>query len=583
MLILIPYYLALGFFALTWGQLPFWLLKLKKPENAFLDILFGTLILSIISLLFVIGGPINLLTQSIFVFCTLAIAFLQREEMMHRLNLLYSSFKQFSKTDFFILAAILIPVLYQSAQATKINDNGGYYQPTIAWMEQVGLVKGLANIYPALGLYSSWHSLTALFDLNQLGLGSYHQINGFLFSFTILWLFRELKLNIILRFKFILLGILVYIVLLGFFFLSAPNADLPMICYAGLLIYYLLYPKEDFHPLIWWLICFALFAIKPPASTALVISILVVLKKNFSLKSKFNSLILILPLVFILIYKNVILSGYAIYPLNKPDIFKVEWKVPPNWNELYRVGIVSWGIQDKYEIKDWNTAKNEKQGRLTKWLFRSGYKGLMNKFLFLNFCLLILLTLISYIKKRKLSWHILLLILLLLIFQGIEWLYLSQYRLMLATGLSILLVNLYLVFQPDQKWMNKIRKPQLIQNGISLGLILFLWLIAFVPFSMFANSSRNKSITKSEGFNTRYLIEPWHQFDNGPIHTNRFNNMVFYYYPERVYCWDCPLPCVSKSHHDFLLKNLGLEISPLGNSIQDGFKLINKSTVDIKK
>jgi hypothetical protein len=52
--------------------------------------------------------------------------------------------------------------------------------------------------------------------------------------------------------------------------------------------------------------------------------------------------------------------------------------------------------------------------------------------------------------------------------------------------------------------------------------------------------------------------------------------MVFYYYPERVYCWDCPLPCVSKSHHDFLLKNLGLEISPMGNNIQEGFKLIQK-------
>ncbi|MFY8021942.1 MAG: LIC_10190 family membrane protein [Bacteroidia bacterium] len=576
MFILIPYYLILSLIAIIWAQLPFWLLKLKKPENVFLDILFGILLLSILSLLFVVGGPINLLTQAIFVFSTLAIAYLQREEMSIRLKLLLSALKQFSKTDILILTGILIPILYQAAQATKINDNGGYYQPTIAWMEQVGLVKGLANIYPALGLYSSWHSLTALFDLNQLGLGSYHQINGFLFCAILFWLFRELKLNIIMKYKILLLGILGYIVLFGFFFLSAPNADLPMICFSGLLIYLFLYPKENFHPLIWWLLGFALFAIKPPASTALIISLLVIIQKQFSFKSKLNSLILILPLIFLLIYKNVILSGYAIYPLNKPDIFKVEWKVPPNWNELYRVGIVSWGIQDKYEIKDWNQAEKEKPGRLSKWLFRSGYKGLMNKLIFTNFCLLVILSIFSLAIRRNLSRQLLLLIFLLLLFQGIEWLYLSQYRLMLATGLSILLINIYLVFHTNQNWPNKISKPQFIINGTSIMLILFLWMIAFVPFSMFASSSRNKSITKSEGFNTRYLVEPWHQFDNGPINTNRFNNMVFYYYPERVYCWDCPLPCVSKSHHDFLLKNLGLEITPLGNSIRDGFKLSKK-------
>jgi hypothetical protein len=125
------------------------------------------------------------------------------------------------------------------------------------------------------------------------------------------------------------------------------------------------------------------------------------------------------------------------------------------------------------------------------------------------------------------------------------------------------------------KISEKLNQLKVLQIG-SFTVAMYLWAIAFIPFSAFSNSSRNKSITNSEGFNNRYLIEPWHQFDNGPIYTNRFNNMVFYYYPERVYCWDCPLPCVSKSHHDFLLKNLGLEITPIGKNINEGFKLIQK-------
>ncbi len=323
------------------------------------------------------------------------------------------------------------------------------------------------------------------------------------------------------------------------------------------------------------MICIGLFIIKPPASTALVLASIVLLDKKFSFKSKLNSLIIITPILFILLFKNVMLSGYVLYPMNQPDLLKVEWKVPKNWNELYRQGIVSWGIQDKYEIKDWDTQKEKKGNRLSKWLFRTGYKGLMNKILFLNWVLALLLIGIGFIRKLKINRIQISLFIVLLFFQVFEWLYLSQYRLMLATGLSIFVLNLYYLLSLVSKISEKLNQLKVLQIG-SITVAMYLWAIAFIPFSAFSNTSRNKSITNSEGFNNRYLIEPWHQFDNGPIYTNRFNNMVFYYYPERVYCWDCPLPCVSKSHHDFLLKNLGLEITPIGKNINEGFKLIQK-------
>jgi hypothetical protein len=147
---------------------------------------------------------------------------------------------------------------------------------------------------------------------------------------------------------------------------------------------------------------------------------------------------------------------------------------------------------------------------------------------------------------------------------------------MLSTGLSILLLNIYILFNTLEKRISNWGKFPIIMN-LSLGsFILIIWTFAFVPFSAFSETSRNKSITKSEGFKSTYLIEPWHQFDNGSIYTNRFNGMVFYYYPARGYCWDCPLPCVSRSHHDYLLKNLGLEVKPLGKTPLEGFKLIEK-------
>jgi hypothetical protein len=561
---------------MIWAQVPFWLLKIKKTENVFFDILFGIAFLCLISMCFVIGGPINLVTQIIFLFCTMAIAFLQREAFISRINQLISTLRSLNKFEIILLILLIIPVLYQSAQATKINDNGGYYQPTIAWMEQYGLIKGLANIYPALGLFSAWHSLTALFDLNQAGFGSFHQINGFLLSWLIFWIFIEIKLTISTQLKSILVMMLGFILVFGFFFLSAPNADFPIICFSGLIIYTMLSKKEIFHPLIWWIICLAIFCIKPPGVTGIIIAFMILFEKAFSLKSKLNSLSILLPIIGILVFKNVMLSGYVFYPMNQPDIMKVEWKVPKNWNDLYRKGIVNWGINDKDDIKDWKVEEQTKFNRLSKWLSRSGYKGFINKILFSNWTIALILLGILTITKFKNHQKTLLIVTLLLLFQVFEWLYLSQYRLMLSTGLSILLLNIYILFNTLEKRISNWGKFPIIMN-LSLGsFILIIWTFAFVPFSAFSETSRNKSITKSEGFKSTYLIEPWHQFDNGSIYTNRFNGMVFYYYPARGYCWDCPLPCVSRSHHDYLLKNLGLEVKPLGKTPLEGFKLIEK-------
>lgn len=55
-------------------------------------------------------------------------------------------------------------------------DTYSYYLPTIKWLDQYGLVKGIANFDFNLGQHSLWHIIQASFNESIDG---YYKINVF--------------------------------------------------------------------------------------------------------------------------------------------------------------------------------------------------------------------------------------------------------------------------------------------------------------------------------------------------------------------------------------------------------------------
>jgi hypothetical protein len=570
MIALLPFYLLIGLLCLIWAQPIIYLAKPEKTINPLLLCLVGMAFLSIISMFLVFGGPIKLYTQVLFWISSSLLFYLNKENILTQIKLIKSIFKAWTPFQSVSFLLVSIAILYQSAQASKIHDNGAYYQQTIQWMEQYGLVKGLANLYPALGLYSNWHALTALLDLNQIGLGSTHQINGFLMLLFFAWALIEFYVSN----KWTLYLWVSIQVVLGFFYLTAPSADLPVMLFSGILVYYFVKGISQNESLLFGLIALAVFVIKPPALLGLLFFCYLLyfnknVFKNFLLLCIFGLL-----MAGSFVYKNTILSGYAMYPNAKPNVFDLEWKVPENWNKVYRQGVISWGISDSQKIKNWDSNSQQiKSSRFETWLSRPGYKGLMNKLLFINW--LIALTCLVLFWKKLWQKHQLVFIFItaLLFAQYWEWLSLSQYRLLLPSGLSLFYLWLFLFMQAS-----KHDDSQLNFQKIGLiGLVLIMWIFSFFPFHLFNKTSRNQDITQSSGFNTQYLIEPFHQFEYGPMSFFRSKKGVFYYYRDTKLSWNCALPCVSKSHHDFLYENLGYEVQMLGDSPKDGFKMVKNS------
>lgn len=581
MLLLIFYFILLFPLLLIWGQVPYWLLKKSGSTNPFDDLLMGLIVLSLVSMGLVLGGPINGLTQGIMLFTTLSLGWLWREQLIQRWSLFKAAFKGMSAQRIALRLALAVPVLYQSAQATKINDYGAYYLQTIQWMEKFGVVKGLANLYPPLGLFGTWHSLTALCDFNQIGLGNTHYLNGLLMLVWIFWSLREWELAVFqFHRKIVLLISTAFILVLGFFFLTAPSADLPILVFSAWLFHRSLFEENKLHGFLALLVAFSLFWIKPPATAALVLGAFRLLQKDWSLKSKSYSLMALFPFLVLGLTKNTLLSGYPLYPMSSPDWLNLEWKVPADWNAVYRKGIASWGQNDNPNPAEFESAQEPVLKKLGVWLSRAGYKGLMNKAIF-GIALLAPLGLAWAMRRKQVNRLQLALFAGLLFALGLDWLFLRQYRLLLTSTLILLLMATYLVLNASQKssWL-----ASLAQSGGKLywGLALMLAIFAWVPFSAFREQSRNKNITQSEGFNSRYLIFPWQKFEHGELATWELGGMTFRYYPERGYCWDAPLPCISRSHHSILLKSMQLEIRPLGKRPQDGFRLEKINPVQLE-
>jgi hypothetical protein len=492
-------------------------------------------------------------------------------------------FQSLSKKEVIGFGIFSLLVAYQSSLPTKINDMGGYYLQTIQWMREFGMVKGLGNLHPALGLGSAWHSLVTLLSPLPPETLPFFAINGALMLALALFVWVELKYH----FTWYIFAYAVLVFPLGYLYLTAPSPDWPLLVFVPLLGYWAFVKRQALPAEVFLLVACFVFACKP--SVAMVILLFatealrheVIIKKFKFLRGhgdtetlrnnkeiKLSSLLNFFKSssrlgVFVavalapLIYKNYMQTGYPLYPSGLSIGTAPKWQIPADWNQAYRQGIQSWGISDKVEASTFKAPIPANSNRFKQWLLRSGYKGLMNKLLFLNalFALVLLFT------KRKLQERLLLLALL-----GVsilEWYFLSQYRLMLPTALTLISINIhYSLFE--------IRNSSLFTLTSSLLLLLFA-LLSFFPFSLFKETSRNQQITQTEGFTAAHLITPYTNYRIGTLETYLVDSIPFHYYKERSYAWDCPIPAVSASHRKFVKEQFGYEVRALGREVKDGF------------
>ncbi len=349
----------LGYAALTViSELPsMYTLKGKKKcvyeiRGAESYLIAGLIASTVYAQLFSLISGVSLAANIVLVSICAIIACNYRYELAENLAGIYIRFRE-DKTSWLYLV-IFILFAYGTSHGLIHYDTDLYHAQSIRWIEEMGVVRGLGNIHLRLGYNSSSFALSALYSLSFLG-KSMHTMAGY-FALLLAWQCGALT-NLVGR-RHLILSDFVRLLAIYYLFtifdeIVSPASDYFM---TTMVIYILiswldLYAMHErsFLPHS-FLSLAAIYAatIKLSAAPLVLLSIypirrLIKKRKKEGIKPIlfFLAMGLLIGLPFVI--RNVILTGYLVYPVTGIDIFNVPWKVPRGRAILDAHEIIAYG------------------------------------------------------------------------------------------------------------------------------------------------------------------------------------------------------------------------------------------------
>lgn len=263
---------------------------------------------------------------------------------------------------------LIILWLYYSSRGWQHTDTALYHAQAISWIENFGVVKGLGNLHYRIGYNSSVFSLYALFTMRNLFPQTpVYGVNGF---FALLVSVQTLSLFDVFRRK--KLRISDFTKLFTFYYLAtvtdeifSPASDYPAILCVFFIVNAWLELLEENEKNITPFCLLSVFAVySATIKVTMALIALIVIKPAIELikKKRTKEILLYISLGIACfapwIIRNVILTGYLIYPLEALDIFNVSWKLHPEIVHFDALQIKEWGRGiDGYPLEYMNSFK----------------------------------------------------------------------------------------------------------------------------------------------------------------------------------------------------------------------------------
>ncbi len=285
-------------------------------------------------------------------------------------NELIYIFKSLKTLKWYYYAPMLVIALICIALASKTPghyDTYLYHAQSVRWIEEYGVVKGLGNLHNRLAYNSAIFSLDALFSFKFLIDQSMHAVDGL---FTCIYLFYAVRSIKIFKDKKIYISDMLRIGMIAYLissetrgFISSLSSDIPAL---GLMLFIFanwmdiceqdkVSAEKDESLMLYGTLCIlGVYAMSIKLSVAMCVllsipvGILLLKKKNIKgfMFCLISGVMVILPFLL----RNVVISGYLIYPYSGIDLFSFDWKMPASVLDFDRHEILSWGrgIKDVY-------------------------------------------------------------------------------------------------------------------------------------------------------------------------------------------------------------------------------------------
>lgn len=238
---------------------------------------------------------------------------------------------RFSKVEVFLLVAFVCSILFITSWGVLNYDSACYHYQSLRWIEEYPTVVGLGNIEERLGFNSNYFILSAPFSMRFLLKEPLFALQGLLVVLMFAWILYEMvKSNYSFKIVFLLL-LHIIIIAINFMHFSDSSTDvIPNQLVFYLVAYLVLYPekiKKD--NLLLGVLPIVILTFKLSLGVFALISLVVIVslinKKNYKSFYFISALSLVIGVLWLV--RNVILSGYLIFPMYELDFFSVDWKV----------------------------------------------------------------------------------------------------------------------------------------------------------------------------------------------------------------------------------------------------------------
>ena len=252
-------------------------------------------------------------------------------------NEISGSFKDLGVLKAIGIALLFLLFAYGTSHGYMHYDSDLYHAQSIRWIEEYGVVPGLGNLHTRLAYNSSAFALSALFSFAFLGKGSFHVCQGLLAFLVFVQSLRIFGKQGFKKPGFSLLPrlVAVYYILNIFDEMVSPASDyfvVLMVLYT-VIAYIDLCEEEvtEYYP--YALLSLACLMIGSIKISAVLITLIVVYPLWMMIGQKKIKEIFIyvgmgIAALLPFIIRNVILSGYLVYPVPGIDIFNFDFKIP---------------------------------------------------------------------------------------------------------------------------------------------------------------------------------------------------------------------------------------------------------------
>lgn len=252
----------------------------------------------------------------------------------------------------FIIVFLFFLFAYGTSRGIIHYDTSLYHAQSIRWLEEYGVVKGLGNLHCRLAYNSSSFALSALYSMAFMGGQSYHAAAGWL-----AFLLAKVCLEVVDSLRARRLHASDFARVMGIYYLVnifdemiSPASDYFMVLLAFYIVIRWLELLEDgvgeiFPYAMLCVLGVFLMTVKLSAALILLLAFYPAYLLLRERRWRETGVYLLLGIITAMPYliRNVLISGWLVYPFTQIDLFDVRWKIPKGVADYDAKEIQVWG------------------------------------------------------------------------------------------------------------------------------------------------------------------------------------------------------------------------------------------------